>query len=110
LKDLNKTFDDENDFTFSYSPIDKTQVYNAGLLGAKLLSLAYKYTRDDTLIREAKKVVSFVCKRQNNDGSWAYGTLPFHQWIDSFHTGYNLECIYKYQELSGDKSFQKNID
>ena len=36
--------------------------------------------------------------------------MPFHQWIDNFHTGYNLECIYRYQEVSGDLSFQKNID
>src|SRR5699024_7378312 len=26
------------------------------------------------------------------------------------HTGYNLECIYRYQELSGDRSFQKYLD
>lgn len=110
LNDLNKTYDDENDYTFSYSPMDKTQVFNAGLLGVKLLSLVYKFTRDETLIHESRKVVSYVCKRQNEDGSWAYGTLPFHQWIDSFHTGYNLECIYRYQELSGDRSFQKYLD
>src|SRR5690606_18341361 len=44
------------------------------------------------------------------NGSWSYGTLSFHQWIDNFHTGYNLECISEYQRISGDKSFQKNID
>lgn len=110
LGDLHKTFDNDGDFTFSYSPLDKTQVYNAGLLGAKLLSLIYKYTKDNSLIETAKKVVSYVCKRQKDDGSWTYGTLPFHQWVDNFHTGYNLECIYIYQEISRDNSFQKNIE
>src|SRR5690606_23438331 len=98
--DLNRTYDREGNFTFSYSPLDHTQVYNAGLLGAKLLSLIYKYTHEKQLLEEAKKVVSFVCKKQNNNGSWAYGTLPFHQWIDNFHTGYNLECISLYKEIS----------
>lgn len=110
LKDLNRTFDSEKDFTFSYSPLDNTQVYNAGLLGAKLLSLVYKYTKNEILLQTAQKVVSYVCKRQSKNGSWSYGTLPFHQWVDNFHTGYNLECIYIYQEISGDESFQYYID
>ncbi|EDP69552.1 hypothetical protein FBALC1_00320 [Flavobacteriales bacterium ALC-1] len=110
LNDLNKSYDDDGDFTFSYSPIDNTQVYNAGLLGAKLLSLVYKYTKDENLINSAKSVVSYVCKKQNEDGSWAYGTLPFHQWVDNFHTGYNLECIKTYQDASGNFDFSSNIN
>ncbi|WP_298550541.1 delta-aminolevulinic acid dehydratase [uncultured Algibacter sp.] len=110
LEDLNKSYDEDQDFTFSYSPLDNTQVYNAGLLGAKLLVLTYKYNQDHKLLSTAKKVVAYVCKRQASNGSWAYGTLPFHQWIDNFHTGYNLECIYKYQEVSGDLSFQNYIN
>ncbi len=110
LNDLNKSYDEDGDFTFSYSPLDHTQVYNAGLLGAKLLSLVYKYTKDENLLISAKSVASYVCKRQNKDGSWAYGTLPFHQWVDSFHTGYNLECLKIYQDASGDTTFGSNID
>lgn len=109
LKDLNKTYDNEGDYTLSYSPLDKTQVYNAGLLGAKLISQVYQHTHDKELLVNAKKIVSYVCKRQSKDGSWAYGTLPYHQWIDNFHTGYNLECIFKYQQISNDTSFEENI-
>ena len=110
LKDLNKTYDERGGYTLSYSPLDKTQVFNAGLLGAKTLALIYEHTNEEYLLDEAKKIVSYVCSKQNQDGSWAYGTLPFHQWIDNFHTGYNLECIYIYQKNSGDISFQENID
>lgn len=105
LNDLNKSYDDDGDFTFSYSPLDKTQVYNAGLLGAKLLCLVFNYTKDVTLLENAKKVISYVSKKQNKDGSWTYGSLPFHQWIDNFHTGYNLECISAYKLISNDSSF-----
>lgn len=110
LKDLNKTYDKQGNYTLSYSPLDKTQVFNAGLLGAKTLALIYEHTNEDYLLNEAKKIVDYVCSKQNPDGSWAYGTLPFHQWVDSFHTGYNLECIYIYQKISGDLIYQKNID
>ena len=109
LTDLNKSYDDDGDFTFSYSPLDNTQVYNAGLLGVKLLCLVYKYTKEPLLLENAKKVVAYVCKKQYSNGSWAYGTLPFHQWVDNFHTGYNLECIQIYQEISGNLDFQENI-
>ncbi|SEP81870.1 hypothetical protein SAMN05421824_0399 [Hyunsoonleella jejuensis] len=109
LNDLNKSYDKNGNYTFSYSPEDKTQVYNAGLLGAKLLCLIYKYTGDKNLLKEAKSVVSYVCTKQNEDGSWAYGTLPFHQWIDNFHTGYNLECIKIYEQVSKDTSYSDNL-
>jgi rhamnogalacturonyl hydrolase YesR len=109
LNDLNKSYDETGDFTFSYSPLDHTKVFNAGLLGAKLLCLVYKYTKNEALLQNAKKVVSYVCKEQNIDGSWAYGTLPFHQWVDSFHTGYNLECIAVYKRVSNDGAFDDNL-
>ena len=111
LNDLNKTYDEQGEnYTLSYSPLDNTQVFNAGLLGAKTLVLIYQRTKEETLLIEARKIVSYACSKQKTDGSWAYGTLPFHQWIDNFHTGYNLECICFYQKISGDKSFQKNLD
>lgn len=110
LKDLNRTYDKNGDFAFSYSPQDSTQVFNASLLGAKLLSQIYSVTKEKLLIDEAKKVVSFVCAHQQKNGAWSYGTLPFHQWIDSFHTGYNLECIYEYQIHSKDMTYKKNIE
>ena len=50
-----------------------------------------------------------MCNKQNEDGSWAYGTLPFHQWVDNFHTGYNLECIKIYQDITEDKSFEEYL-
>jgi len=110
LKDLNRTYDDKGNFSFSYSPIDKTQVFNASLLGAKLLSLVYEQTKDEKLLTEARKAVQYAADFQQENGAWAYGTLPYHQWVDNFHTGYNLECIYTYQKISGDNSFSKHIE
>jgi len=109
LNDLYKTFDSENNYCFSYSPLDKTSVFNASLLGSRLLSRVSSYTNEDKLLESAYKSVKYTVNYQKDDGSWPYGTLPFHQWIDNFHTGYNLECLSEYQKYSGDYSLSENI-
>jgi hypothetical protein len=110
LKDLNRTYDNDNDFSFSYSPLDHTQVFNASLLGCRLLCRTYSYTKESFLLEESKKAVAYVCKFQQENGAWPYSPLPFHQWIDNFHTGYNLECIYTYQSISGDNRFKTSFE
>ncbi len=109
LHDLNRSYHDDGSFAFSYSPLDSTQVLNATLLAARLLSRIYYFTKEEELINTARKTIAFCIHHQNTDGSWPYGTLPYHNWIDSFHTGYNLECISAYQQYSGDESFAENI-
>jgi hypothetical protein len=109
LKDLNRTYTANGNFVFSYSPYDKTSVFNASLLGARLLSRIYYYTKEEELSIVAKKAVAYCCDYQNADGSWFYSTLPFHQWIDNFHTGFNLECISEYQNYTGDSNFQAHF-
>jgi rhamnogalacturonyl hydrolase YesR len=110
LKDLNRTYSKQGNFCFSYSPLDSSVVFNASLLGSRLLSRIYKFTGEKNLIDEAKKSVAFCCEHQHSDGSWAYGTLHFHQWIDNFHTGYNLECISDYMKYSNDHSYNNELN
>lgn len=109
LKDLNRTYDDNGDFAFSYSPLDKSVVFNASLLGSRLLARVYAITGEKLLRDEAKKSVSFCCRHQKEDGSWSYGTLPFHNWVDNFHTGFNLECISDYMKYSGDETYKSQL-
>jgi rhamnogalacturonyl hydrolase YesR len=110
LKDLNRTYDEKGNFAFSYSPMDTSVVFNASLLGSRLLARVFSLTKENELADEAKKSVNYCCNYQREDGSWAYGTLPFHQWIDNFHTGYNLECIFEYMKFSGDSSYRDNVN
>lgn len=110
LKDLNRTYNDKGNFAFSYSPLDKTVVFNASLLGSRLLSRVYSFTLEKELIDASRQSVAFCCDYQKSDGSWSYGTLDFHKWIDNFHTGYNLECIADYIRFSGDKGFEGNLN
>lgn len=110
LKDLNRIFDDKGNFAFSYSPLNKSIVFNASLLGSRLLARVYSFTHEKELIEAAKKSVAFSCDHQRTDGSWGYGTSHFHQWVDNFHTGYNLECIADYMKFSGDFVYSESLN
>lgn len=110
LNDLTKT-PHKGGFLFSYSPLDgNNTVYNASLLGAMLLSRSYIYTKNAEHLAIAKKAITAACEGQNEDGSWVYGLLPVQSWIDSFHTGYNLDALITYQTISKDFSFKLSIE
>ena len=107
--DLNR-FETESDLIFSYSPLDTSKVYNASLLGARLLARSYAYTRieEDRLL--ASKAVRTICNKQGSDGSWIYGEASVQGWIDSFHTGFNLECIFEYMKYTNDDDFRESFE
>lgn len=104
LNDLNRT-KVKDGFIFSYSPLDNSIVYNATLLGARLLARGYYYTKNEKLKNLAKQAVLPIINRQNTDGSWIYGEAKTQNWIDSFHTGYNLECLFDYSLYTNDDQF-----
>lgn len=106
IYDLNRYPIGNRSFILSYSPLKGNDtVINASLLGAKTLVLCYKYSGNIEYLETAKTIVKTCCDLQNNDGSWVYGLLPAQSWIDSYHTGYNLDAISYYQKISGDNTF-----
>lgn len=107
---LNKSPQKNGGFIFSYSPLDHSEVYNASLLGARLLAQAYHYTQNPQWQQLSRSAIKTIVELQSPDGSWVYGRKNNQQWIDSFHTGFNLECISEYAKFTGDKSFQKAFD
>lgn len=93
-------------FIFSYSPLKGNDtVFNASLLGSKLLSMAYRHTGKLEYREAAQASVSACCAGQRADGAWVYGMLPVQNWVDSFHTGYNLEALHAYEQNTGDLQF-----
>jgi len=110
LKDLHRAQTD-SDFLFSYSPLKGNDtVYNASLLGSKLLILCYSYTQNPAYLDAALASVKACIQGQKPDGSWVYGLLPVQDWIDSFHTGYNLDALQSYHNLTGDESLSSSIE
>lgn len=110
MRDLHR-YNCKKGFLFSYSPLKGNDtVYNASFLGSRLLSYCYKYSAKEEYKEAARKSVMACCDGQEEDGSWVYGLLPVQNWKDSFHTGYNLDGLIAYEELTGDLSFHEHIE
>ena len=71
-------------------PSIRNQTHNANFLGAAFLCRVYALTRDQRFLDPAMRVARCSASAQRRDGSWAYGEADTQQWIDNFHTGYNL--------------------
>jgi rhamnogalacturonyl hydrolase YesR len=97
LNDLNRK-EEDGTFCFSYTPIDRTSVHNANLLGASLLARLHQHTNEELLKDQALCSLAYTMKHQNDDGSWYYAETDYQQWIDSFHTGFNLQSILYFLE------------
>jgi hypothetical protein len=80
-------------FCLSYTPLDRSQIHNASLLGAAFLARLYRLTQNESLVSPALQAARFSVERQRKDGAWPYGEGPNQAWIDSFHTGYNLVAL-----------------
>ncbi len=80
-------------FCFSYTPVDTEAVHNANLLGASILARLVRYCDDDRLTQAALASLEYSMQHQRDDGSWFYADTNVQRWIDSFHTGFNLQAI-----------------
>ncbi len=92
LRDLNRIPQGDH-FCFCYSPTDSNVIHNANMLGASILIRLLKYTGDSACEEAALSSLAFSMSRQRDDGSWAYGEAKTQQWVDSFHTGFNLQAL-----------------
>lgn len=92
LNDLHRTPEGDS-FCFSYTPLDQSAVHNANLLGASLLIRLYSIAGDNETKAAALSSLAYTMRHQREDGSWFYAETTMQSWIDSFHTGFNLEAI-----------------
>ena len=110
INDLHKS-NYKDGFLFSYSPLQGNDtVFNASLLGSRLLSFCYKYTGNEEYRNLAEQSIKACCAGQKENGAWVYGMLPVQSWVDSFHTGYNLDALIAYQEQTADNKYNKYIE
>jgi len=97
LRDLNRD-EDSWRICFSYSPLDNVFVHNANLLGSSLLIRLYKFIQEEELKEVALASLAYSMDRQREDGSWYYAETDYQRWIDSFHTGFNLQSVLYFME------------
>lgn len=93
----------------SYQAGCQKSIHNANMLGAGLLARTAMHTGDAEFFQVARSAMEYSCLRQRPDGSWWYAEKPDHQWIDNFHTGYNLDALRFYIDSTADEEFRPQL-
>ncbi len=95
LHDL-KRIPGEVGHSWSYTPNDMTPVVNATLLGAEILATSSEQMGlSEDAFGDLESSLSWALSLQRSDGGWSYGGAKHHSWEDSFHTGFNIESLYR---------------
>ena len=83
----------------SYSPHDSSKVVNTSAYRAFVLTdAARRFGRDD-YARSANLNLAFVLESQRADGSWQYTMDTPSNFIDNFHTCFNLKNLSKLNRI-----------
>jgi hypothetical protein len=89
-------FESQRYLCYNYIPGNDAEVHNANLLGASHLARTLEYlpeAKQADVRQKILKSVRFSVSDIQENGSWPYGTTPFHRWVDNFHTAFNIECL-----------------
>jgi len=111
LKAPKVLYEDDTMKCLSYVPSEKIHwiVMDVSILTGSIVARVNKYVKDETLAKEARKLVNFVVDKQTDYGAWYYthpaGDHPRKH--DNYHTGYIIDAILDYMDHSGDKSFME---
>ncbi len=102
-------FEDKNSLCFAYIPGEKARVNNANMLGAALLARAYTYSKCVDYLEKSRKAMAYSIAALNPDYSWPYGELHHHQFVDNFHTGFNLVALKNWIDFTGEKEWEEKL-
>jgi polysaccharide biosynthesis protein VpsJ len=95
---------------YAYIPGERAFVHNASLWSAAVVIKAAVDLKNQPMIDRAVSVIKQSLDAQKSDGSWNYGALSHHEFIDGFHTGYNLEALSAAQSSLGVEIFKSHIE
>ena len=104
---LNRSFESADAICFSYTPNDKTLIYNSSALAGAFLAWTGKLSGNQDYLSLARKAMVFLVREQLPAGGWYYGQLRRQRWIDSFHTSYDVCALLDYQQTTGDRTFEQ---
>jgi rhamnogalacturonyl hydrolase YesR len=95
---------------FGYIPGETAFVHNANLWGAAWVAKVAALTDNQEYKKLALSAARQTVSEQGTDGSWVYGARHHHQFIDGFHTGYNLEALTLLSDALVTDEFKTAID
>jgi hypothetical protein len=102
-------FEDKDSLCFGYIPGEKARVHNASMMGAALLGRVFAYRKEEEFLEKSRKAMAYAIKALRRDYSWPYGERHHHQFVDNFHTGFNLVALHDWMESTGDYRWQEQL-
>jgi len=102
-------FEREEKLCFGYIPGEAARIHNANMLGAALMGRVYSYTGSSKLLEKSRKAMQYSLDGLNADFSWPYGELHHHQFIDNFHTGFNLVALKDWMDACEDYIWEDEL-
>jgi hypothetical protein len=103
-------FETDQEMAFGYVPGEDTRVHNVNLMGARLFARLFSSTGEERHRDRAVKAARYSVGAQGEDGAWAYGENPDYQWVDNFHTGFNLVALRDIDRYLPDDMWKRSID
>ncbi|MFH1759659.1 MAG: hypothetical protein ABIA63_01030 [bacterium] len=104
-------FESEDMKCLSYVPSKEINwvVMDVSALSSVIAAGVAKETQDPVLMSESRRLINYVVDKQTDYGAWYYSHPPKDSHIghDNYHTGYIVDAIKDYMELSGDYSFKE---
>src|SRR5690606_12164969 len=94
---------------YAYIPGETAFVHNASLWGAAWCGFAGRQLNNAGMVEQALRVARQSVAEQRSDGAWVYGARHHHQFIDGFHTGYNLEALSPLRDALATDEFDEPI-
>ncbi|MCX5855786.1 MAG: hypothetical protein NTZ24_14655 [Deltaproteobacteria bacterium] len=114
LRDLDVLYETGEEKCISYVPKMKTDfaVININALAASFIGQVGVLTGENFLLSQARKLLSYVSRRQTSYGAWFYTTNPGQSLLghDNYHTGMILDAFHDYERATGDGRFRSHYD
>ncbi|MDX2362882.1 MAG: hypothetical protein QNK23_18875 [Crocinitomicaceae bacterium] len=109
LKDLPRT-SKEGRVCFSYSPLKKDTINNANLFAADLLIRVGDECDKAEYLEIGKRAVDFSIDTQLESGLIPYYAEGGNTFNDSYHSSYEMQCIYRAWKITGEDRFKISFD
>lgn len=109
LEDLVPLKDTSEELCLGYMPFPMSmRVMDVSALVAAVMARQAKLTGAGNLLPSAARLMRYVVRRQTAEGAWYYtdppGDSPVR--IDNYHTGFILDAIQDYMDLTGDHGYR----
>jgi len=99
----------EHGTCLSYVMYGQSSIHNSNMLGSAFLARAARVTGNDEWRDLAREAMRYSCNGQLENGAWFYGEDEKYHWIDSFHTGYNLDALKRFVAATGEREFGDHL-